>query len=158
MKAKLKSQRWGCVIAGLLWMLGSLVAHGQPYSIAWYTLDGGGGTSSGGTYSVTGTIGQPDAGRSSGGIYVLNGGFWGMLAAAQPTNVPCLTITHLPTNSVVVSWPLPADGWVLEWTNRVARVSAPWVQLAPPYEGNSTQAWIMVPWPPGSRFYRLRKP
>src|SRR2546430_8019352 len=32
------------------------------FQIDWYTIDGGGGTSSGGTFSLTATIGQPDAG------------------------------------------------------------------------------------------------
>ena len=31
-----------------------------PYEISWYTIDGGGGTSAGGQYILTGTIGQPD--------------------------------------------------------------------------------------------------
>ena len=35
---------------------------GQNYSIDWFTIDGGGGTSTGGVYAVSGTIGQPDAG------------------------------------------------------------------------------------------------
>ena len=38
------------------------VAYAQTYSIDWSTIDGGGGTSTGGVYSVSGTIGQPDAG------------------------------------------------------------------------------------------------
>jgi len=46
------------------------------YSIVWHTIDGGGGTSSGGTYQLTGTIGQPDAGYHGGGGYELLGGFW----------------------------------------------------------------------------------
>ena len=33
----------------------------NEYSIVWHTIDGGGGTSSGGVYSVSGTIGQADA-------------------------------------------------------------------------------------------------
>lgn len=37
------------------------------YSIDWYTIDGGGGQISGGAYTLTGTIGQPDAAYSSGG-------------------------------------------------------------------------------------------
>ncbi|MFB3908830.1 MAG: FlgD immunoglobulin-like domain containing protein [Candidatus Eisenbacteria bacterium] len=41
-----------------------------------FTMDGGGGTSSGGTYALSGTIGQPDAGALSGGTYALAGGFW----------------------------------------------------------------------------------
>ena len=47
------------------------------YEIPQYTIDGGGGTSSGGDYVLTGTIGQSDADSvMSGGDYILNGGFW----------------------------------------------------------------------------------
>ena len=46
------------------------------YSIEWYTIDGGGGTSSGGPYELSGTIGQPDADYLDGGPYELLGGFW----------------------------------------------------------------------------------
>jgi hypothetical protein len=52
-----------------------LVVNGQ-YELTWQTIDGGGGTSSGGSYVLTGTIGQPDAAYSSGGNYELLGGFW----------------------------------------------------------------------------------
>jgi len=31
------------------------------YVLSWYTVDGGGGRSSGGPYQLLGTIGQPDA-------------------------------------------------------------------------------------------------
>jgi hypothetical protein len=48
------------------------------YTLNWWTVDGGGATSStGGSYSLGGTIGQPDAGTSAGGTYALSGGFWG---------------------------------------------------------------------------------
>ncbi len=46
------------------------------YELSWRTIDGGGGTSMGGTYIVRGTIGQPDAGVMSGGDYEFLGGFW----------------------------------------------------------------------------------
>ena len=46
------------------------------YEIVWSTIDGGGGTNSGGPYKLTGTIGQPDAAYSAGGDYELLGGFW----------------------------------------------------------------------------------
>ncbi|MBC8094301.1 MAG: hypothetical protein H7Y43_00685, partial [Akkermansiaceae bacterium] len=55
-------------------------ADAQPFAIDWHTIDGGGGTSTGGVYSVSGTIGQPDAGRMSGGNYSIDGGFWGIIA------------------------------------------------------------------------------
>ena len=51
----------------------------DPYAIDWFTIDGGGGmASTGGEYSMSGTIGQPDASVAtmSGGSYSLTGGFW----------------------------------------------------------------------------------
>jgi len=59
----------------LLVILAATAASGQ-YKLSWYTIDGGGGRSSGGVFSVTGTIAQPDAAWSSGGDYELLGGFW----------------------------------------------------------------------------------
>lgn len=49
------------------------------YSVPWSTIDAGGGTSSSATFSVTGTIGQPDAGTHADGpvTTVLLGGYWG---------------------------------------------------------------------------------
>jgi hypothetical protein len=47
------------------------------YEIAWYTIDGGGAQDlSGGTYTLSGTIGQSDAGAQSGGSYTLASGYW----------------------------------------------------------------------------------
>ena len=57
-----------------LWVLAS--ACFADYSIDWHTTDGGGGTSSGGDYVLTGTIGQPDADRMASCDYHLSGGFW----------------------------------------------------------------------------------
>ena len=47
-----------------------------PFDLPWWTIDGGGGASSGGAYELAGTSGQPDAGVLSGGGYELTGGFW----------------------------------------------------------------------------------
>ncbi len=52
---------------------------GGPYDLSWNTIDGGGGTSNGGVYALSGTLGQHDAGPSpamTGGVYTLVGGFW----------------------------------------------------------------------------------
>jgi len=59
----------------LLIVLAESSADGQ-YELSWYTIDGGGGQSSGGDFTLTGTIGQPDAAYSKGGNYELLGGFW----------------------------------------------------------------------------------
>lgn len=46
------------------------------YKIISHTIDGGGGTSRGGRFVVTGTIGQPDADWARGETYEILGGFW----------------------------------------------------------------------------------
>jgi len=46
------------------------------FSIPWWTVDGGGGTSYGGSYSLSGTAGQPDNIQMTGGAYTLESGFW----------------------------------------------------------------------------------
>jgi len=70
------------------------LARAQTYSIDWFTIDGGGGTSTGGVFAVSGTIGQPDAGGlMSNGPYSVNGGFWALPTAVQVTGAPTLTIT-----------------------------------------------------------------
>ena len=52
------------------------IAGDPQYKLTWYTIDGGGGQSSGGQYVLMGTIGQPDAAYSSSGNYQVLGGFW----------------------------------------------------------------------------------
>ncbi|MEJ2747664.1 MAG: hypothetical protein P8183_07110, partial [Anaerolineae bacterium] len=63
------------------------------YSLPWFTVDGGGGTSSGSNYEISGSVGQPDAGEASGGSYVLEGGFWA--AVSPPTEPPPVTDHYL---------------------------------------------------------------
>jgi hypothetical protein len=53
------------------------------FSIDWYTIDGGGGTSSGGSFEVAGTIGQADAGTHSGGQFTVEGGFWPVILTSE---------------------------------------------------------------------------
>ena len=46
-------------------------------TVDWWTVDGGGGMeSTGGAWSLSGTVGQPDAGALSGGDFTIEGGFW----------------------------------------------------------------------------------
>lgn len=61
-----------------LLLLSSFALAAAGYDLSWWTVDGGGGTSSGGSYSLSATTGQPDAGPVlTGGTYHLEGGFWG---------------------------------------------------------------------------------
>jgi hypothetical protein len=60
---------------------GSLApAHAQMgpnVDLSWSTIDGGGAASTGAAFTLTGTIGQPDAGTMTASSFELSGGFWG---------------------------------------------------------------------------------
>ena len=134
-----------------------LLAPAQSYSIDWYKIAGGGGTSTGGTYQVSGTIGQPDAGgvMSSGPVtgtnyYSVTGGFWSLISVVQTPGAPLLTITYAG-NQAVVSWNPSATGWTLQ-TN---------ANLATPTWGNYLGAIVnnrVTNSPPqGNLFFRLKQ-
>lgn len=74
---------------GLLLLLGSLAPTAlAQLDLSWYTIDGGGATfSTGGSFTLGGTIGQPDAGVMSGGTFSLTGGFWGAATGGNPCNL-----------------------------------------------------------------------
>ena len=56
----------------------------RGFDLSWWTVDGGGGTSSQGDYSLVGTAGQAEVGvRMQGGGYELAGGFWGASGRAE---------------------------------------------------------------------------
>ena len=64
---------------------------GGTYELTWSTIDGGVGTfSTGGTYELGGTIGQPDAGALSGGTYGLSGGLWANVVTQIKLNLPLI--------------------------------------------------------------------
>jgi len=142
----------------ILALLMPLLAARAQYSIDWSSIDGGGGTSTGGVYSVSGTVGQPDAGTMNGGAYSLTGGFWGLIAAVQTPGAPALTITRT-NGAVTVSWPNPSPGWVLDMSTTLVGSPPPWNQVsAAQYHTNATDISVTVSPPVGSAFYRLRKP
>ena len=73
--------------------VGVVVAQtGGGYDLTWNTLDGGGGSSAGGSYQLTGTLGQPDAGSAlSGGVYSLSGGFWSGVSSGGKVYLPLIS-------------------------------------------------------------------
>jgi len=57
----------------------------QGYSMSWWTVDGGGGTSAEGSLSLAATMAQPDAGLLAASGLTLDGGFWsGAMTQPEP--------------------------------------------------------------------------
>ena len=129
----------------------------QNYSIDWYKVSGGGGTSTGGTYQVSGTIGQPEASATmSGGNYSLTGGFWAAYAVQTP-GAPWLTITLNPQlSTITVSWPVSETTWQLQATASLVITGSIWSPCS--YVTNGANCVFIESPPAGNRFYRLQKP
>lgn len=140
------------------WCLAAATSlQAQNFSIDWFTIDGGGGTSTGGVYSLSGTIGQPDANAPpmTGGNFSLTGGFWSLFAVQTP-GAPLLTIRLTSTNTALVSWPSPSTGFTLQQNADLNTTN--WVAAPQTVADNGTNKFIIVNPPAGNRFYRLFKP
>jgi hypothetical protein len=155
------SRPWGLRLGASLvlgvWGLGLLLntnVQAQSYSINWYTIDGGGGTSAStnGAYSISGTVGQPDAGPTmTNGQYAVTGGFWAFAAAVQTPGAPLLRIVASGAGQANISWEPDSPGWVLQETLTLS--PAAWTN-APSGATNP----IVVPTTTPTKFYRLHKP
>jgi hypothetical protein len=78
------------------------LARAQPFAITWSTIDGGGTTTPavGGSFTVVGTAGQPDAGSHSGGAFTCLGGFWAVTASGGACYPNCDASTVSPVLNV----------------------------------------------------------
>lgn len=87
-----RSLALGVLVGALLAALPAVAQTGGGYDLTWSTIDGGGATfSTGGGYSLGGTMGQPDAGPAAGpmtgGNYELAGGFWPAAVCSCPADM-----------------------------------------------------------------------
>ena len=134
------------VLAGALLL--PVLANAQ-YAIDWFTIDGGGGASSSGSLTLSGTIGQPDAGTLSGGNYTLQGGFWPGIVVPATGEAPALFI-QLSGASLIILWS-PTTGFSLEQSSTLLPGS--WAPAASGADNPAT-----IPLGSGPTFYRLKKP
>jgi hypothetical protein len=139
-----------------LLLLANEGAHAQTsYSVDWWKIAGGGGASTGGVYSASGTIGQPDAGQASGGNFTVVSGFWGIVAVVQTTNAPFLSIARTATNTIVVWWLSPSTGWSPQQNSSLDTTN--WTTPPETVSDNGTNKFILIAPPTGNRFYRLTR-
>jgi hypothetical protein len=140
----------------LLWLTAGLPlgAFAQNYSLDWCKVAGGGGVSTGATYQVSGTLGQPDAGGAmAGGTYSLTGGYWALVSAVQTPGLPYLSVARLGS-SVVVSWP-NTGSYTLQQNNDLQ--TGNWTangNLVSTANGTNS---ITINSPTGNLFFRLHR-
>lgn len=149
------SPRTVLVLSALL--VGAVHAQAQSsFVIDWHTIGGGGGTSTGGVFAVSGTIGQPDANSQpmTNGTFSLTGGFWSLFAVQMP-DAPLLTLALTGTNTALVSWPVTALSFQLQ-ENMDLTLTDAWAAVTQPAVTNGAQISVTVPASMGTKFFRLK--
>jgi len=101
----------------LLILSGGLsTALAADWQINWWTLDGGGRTSTNaGGLALSGTLGQPDAGVMTGGTLRLVGGFWGPFAANVPPTISTQPQSLVVTQGFDATFSVTATGTQPLW-------------------------------------------
>ena len=129
-----------------------LPAFAQSFSVDWFKIAGGGGTSTNAQYAVSGTIGQHDAGQIiTNGQFSVTGGFWVLPQAVQVQGAPVLTIAPAAPGTATISWTPNTPGFVLQETWSLT--PANWTNSA---RGSTNPNTIVTS--SAAKFFRLRKP
>ena len=126
--------------------------------VDWHEVAAGGGTSTGGAYEVSGTVGQPDAGPTLRcGSIALQGWFWALIGVLQTDGAPALGIFGNHDGTATLTWAVAGgEGFLLQvatdlelqdWTN----------ESTPPAVADGTYQ-VTVPLSGARRTYRLWKP
>ncbi len=80
----------GIALVAVLAVTWTALAQTGALDVPWFSVDGGGGTSEGGDFTLEGTIGQPEAGgKLTGGDFAVEGGFIPGVAIAQVVGDTC---------------------------------------------------------------------
>jgi hypothetical protein len=135
---------------------GSARAQG---AIDWFTLDAGGGAQSSANYVINFTAGQTDVGslETTSANYQILPGFWALEEMGPATGLPELSIA-LSGPNVILSWPSPSTGFVLQFKDSFSPLSPAWADSPALVSDNGFIKSVTVPHNLVSRFYRLRRP
>jgi hypothetical protein len=136
----------------------SVTAHAQS-SIDWFTLDAGGGAHSSANYVMNFTAGQTDVGSTvlNSANYRIIPGFWALEDLGPATGLPELSIAESGPN-VVLSWPSPSTGFILQHTDSLNVLPATWSDTPGLVSDNGFIKTLTLPHNLSKRFYRLRRP
>jgi hypothetical protein len=125
---------------------------GQGFSLESFTIGGGGGASTGGEFSMTGSVGEPATGPLSGGDFTVEGGFW---AVVSQVTVPDLTVRLLSNGTVQICWPSSGAQFTLQETITLSRPA--WSASAVVPADDTGMKCVTVPATRESHFFRLAR-
>lgn len=135
-------------------------AHAQSggsFAIASSTTDAGGGISRGGSFALSGTIGQPDAATalvSANARFQLEPGFWSGITVLPTPGAPLMKIRLVAAGQAVLSWPVSVTGFALEACADLG--SGVWTPVNNSVMDTTTEHTVSVS-AAGHRCYRLKQ-
>ncbi len=154
------------VFALLPGLAAPLNASVAPFTLQSFTVDGGGGRGTGGTYSLVSAIGQPDASSElAAAPYAVTGGFLAISGPIVPPAEPRLQVQPWMGGTLRISWPIAANNFVLEQapslpttTGAGGAAGGLWSQVEESPQTSPSEIFVIVPGGTGKSFYRLRRP
>ena len=132
---------------------------GAQSAIDWFTLDAGGGGHSSASYVINFTAGQTDVGTTflNSANYRIIPGFWSLEDMGPATGLPELSIA-LAGSRVILSWPSPSTGFILQHTDSLNVLPATWSDTPGVVSDDGLIKNLTLPHDLSKRFYRLRRP
>jgi hypothetical protein len=121
----------------------------EPFSIEPVTFYPS-GASSGGAYSLAGTMGQPDAGNLAADGFNLAGGFWAMVDSPDTSVLHAL---REGDHGVVITWPASLNGVELQQNSVLSTNN--WSTFPGPVETTNGENRAILSPALGNRFFRL---
>jgi hypothetical protein len=155
MRTTIKNIHQNGVGVAAVFFLSASLSSAQTFMLEGAALSGGGGPTTGGAFSLNGTIGQPATDSSRGGEFTLQSGLWSAFATEPPGDIPSLRIARSGWN-IVLAWPDPSSGFQLQESLSVASPNWMSVNVVPAVVGSEKQVTQTLA--PGARFYRLHRP
>ena len=144
-----------CFLAFIFCLLAPCAFAQEFSSTGWAKIGAGSSTSSNGPYTVSGVIGQHNAGTMSGGNYSLTGNFWAIFAVQTP-GAPVLAVTLGAPPTVFVSWSLSATNFVLMQNSSLTTTN--WIPSSYPLTTNGGVVSVTITSAPaGNLFFRLKQ-
>ena len=143
-------------------LLTASALHADPrFQITKSTIDSGGARAvAGPRFTLTGTIGQPDAASglvSANSRFALEPGFWSQYSVLQTTGHPELTMRPAQVRgSAVLAWSAAATGYILEQSPGLAAAS--WPPRRHRRAGHRNRAHRHRTHAGPRKFFRLRRP
>ena len=147
--------RFVFAILSLLGLPSALVA--QQFTISQLNISPGGGTLSGGEFSLVGKVEkQNSAPLLNGGAYSIKGDTKSFSVAVHTSGSPRLSLLTTTTH-VTISWSADdAVGHILQSSATLGK-SAVWQQETSPPVTSEGKVYVTAPLRPGVRFYRLQR-